>query len=72
MDFHKKSLSNLQAAIKQTRTMCAVMLDTRGREIYVKRKSNLGKDGWPYHDEVYHVEESQQVCFLSIEVNSNL
>lgn len=61
MDFHKKSLSNLQAAIKKTRNMCAVMLDSIGREMFVKRKSIIGEDGWPYHDEIYHVEENQRV-----------
>ena len=47
LDFHKKSLANLGEAMKRTRKLCAVMVDTIGRELIVNRPTTDDQDGWP-------------------------
>ena len=41
VDYHKQSLRNLQKASQQTKRMCAVILDTVGRELMIRRDSTL-------------------------------
>ncbi|KXZ56864.1 hypothetical protein GPECTOR_1g78 [Gonium pectorale] len=50
LEYHKRSLTNLNAAMKRVRRMCAVMVDTLGREMLIKRRFTLGPDGWPQHE----------------------
>lgn len=38
LDYHKQSLRNLQEASHRTRQLCAVILDTVGRELMIKRE----------------------------------
>ena len=45
--YHKQSLANLDAACAATGKSCAVIVDTLGRELLVKRESTLNADGWP-------------------------
>ena len=33
IEYHRRSLDNLQTAMKHTRKLCAIMLDTLGREV---------------------------------------
>jgi pyruvate kinase len=33
LEYHRRSLDNLQTAMKKTRRLCAIMLDTLGREV---------------------------------------
>lgn len=47
LDFHKKSLANLGEAMKRTRKLCAVMIDTIGRELIINRPHTEEADGWP-------------------------
>lgn len=51
LGFHRAALANLNAAMARTRRLCAVLLDTSGREIYVDRSTALAVDasGWPVH-----------------------
>jgi hypothetical protein len=37
IEYHRRSLDNLQAAMRQSRKLCAIMLDTLGREVWVCR-----------------------------------
>ena len=46
MQFHKDTLRNLEAAMKATKKLCAVWVDTSGREILVKRPSTVDSTGW--------------------------
>jgi pyruvate kinase len=39
-----------QTALRQERKMCAVMIDTLGREIMIRRQFKLDDMGWPLHD----------------------
>ena len=41
LDYHKQSLRNLQKASQQTKRMCAVILDTVGRELMIRRDFTL-------------------------------
>jgi hypothetical protein len=43
-DLHQKGLDNLHAAMQQTRTLCATVMDTLGPEIVV-----LNRCGQPMH-----------------------
>lgn len=68
MEFHERSLQNLQMAVKNTRRLCAVMLDTVGREIFVKRPHKIAENGWPYHDNVISIKESERVVLTARDV----
>lgn len=37
-DYHKQSLRNVQEAVRRTRRLCAVVLDTFGRELVIRRE----------------------------------
>jgi pyruvate kinase len=44
--FHRRSLDNLQQAMRSSRKLCGVMVDTLGRELMIKRRFVLASDGW--------------------------
>ena len=46
MQFHSDTLKNLAAAMRATRKLCAVWVDTSGREIVVRRPTHVSEDGW--------------------------
>lgn len=46
MQFHVKSLSNLQAAMHQTQRLCAIMVDTCGQEVLASQKQSLSRPGF--------------------------
>ena len=39
----------VQAAMSRTKKLCAVIVDTLGREVMVRRPCVFGTDGWPAH-----------------------
>jgi hypothetical protein len=39
----------LQVAMSRTKKLCAVIIDTLGREVMVRRPCVFGQDGWPAH-----------------------
>lgn len=47
IDYHRRSLDNLQEAMRRTRKLCAIMLDTLGREVMIRRPFRIDPDGWP-------------------------
>jgi len=47
IEYHRRSLDNLHEAMRRTRRLCAVVLDTLGREIMVRRPFRIDPDGWP-------------------------
>lgn len=57
MEYHKKSLRNLATAVKQARRLCAVMLDTVGRELTIRRPYDLD-------DQVATLSGSTWPCML--------
>lgn len=61
LDYHKRSLRNLNEAMRRTRKLCAVMLDTTGREIMVMREHQIDEKGWPEHVHNMSVQEGQRV-----------
>ena len=65
-DFHKRSLQHLNEAMRKTRKLCAVMLDTTGREIMVMREHQIDEKGWPEHVHNMEVQEGQKVQHNSI------
>ena len=69
LDFHKRSLRNLNDAMRKTRKLCAVMLDTVGREITVKREVQIDEMGWPVHDGAMSVGAGQKVGFVAVGVS---
>lgn len=38
LDYHRKSLQNLQLATKKARRLCCTMVDTLGRELMIRRQ----------------------------------
>lgn len=47
IEYHRLSLQNLQEAMRRTKRLCAVMLDSLGREIMVRRAYGVDESGWP-------------------------
>jgi pyruvate kinase len=44
--FHKTTLKNLAMAMRRTKKLCAVWVDTSGREIIVERRTTVDESGW--------------------------
>mmetsp|Transcript_33774 Transcript_33774/g.60980 ORF Transcript_33774/g.60980 Transcript_33774/m.60980 type:complete len:646 (-) Transcript_33774:934-2871(-) len=65
LDFHRKSLQNLQFAMKKSRRLCATMVDTLGRELMIRRQVKIGEDGWPIHEESFNVTAGQEVILTT-------
>jgi hypothetical protein len=40
---------HVQVAMARTKKLCAVVVDTLGREVMVRRPCVFGPDGWPAH-----------------------
>ncbi|CAD7699862.1 unnamed protein product [Ostreobium quekettii] len=68
VDFHEKSLENLQVAMKNSRRLCAIVLDTLGREVFVKRPFKIGEDGWPYHGHPISIKAKQTITLTTKDV----
>eukprot|EP00884_Botryococcus_braunii_P014743 jgi/Botrbrau1/2326/Bobra.39_1s0015.1 len=45
--YHRQSLKNLKKAMEATGRICAVVVDTFGRELTVRREQYLNETGWP-------------------------
>ncbi len=54
--------------MRKTRKLCAVMLDTTGREIMVMREHEIDEKGWPEHVNQMEVKEGQKVHILKSHV----
>lgn len=63
LGFHKKSLANLAEAMKRTRKLCAIMIDSVGRELIINRPSQEDEDGWPTFEAGIAVEANQKAGF---------
>ncbi|GLC77052.1 hypothetical protein PLESTF_001878200 [Pleodorina starrii] len=63
LEFHRKSLANLQLAMRKSRRLCCTMVDTLGRELMIRRQ--IGEDGWPTHEESFTVAAGQQVTITT-------
>lgn len=61
LDFHKKSLSNLTEAMRRTRKLCAIVIDTIGRELTVNRPTTDEEDGWPKFEKGITVKANDKV-----------
>lgn len=61
VEYHKESLKNLQEAVRRTRRLCAVLLDTLGRELMIRRSYSLDERGWPKHDGSFEVKRGAEV-----------
>jgi hypothetical protein len=61
LPFHLQSLRNLSQAMLRTRKLCAVMVDTLGREVFVRRDFTLGENGWPKHGKVVEVATGGEI-----------
>ena len=67
--FHRKSLQNLGKAMLETKRLCAVMLDTLGREVFVRRDVEVDEAGWPKHGDEIEVPMGGHVT-LSVDPNA--
>lgn len=66
LDFHKQSLRNLQKAMHKTRKLCAIMVDTVGRELLIDSEAKLDEQGWPRHEQKLSIKSgdkaSKKIC----------
>lgn len=47
LQYHQGSLRNLAAAVKQEKKLCAIMVDTTGRQLLIRRQYTLNDQvGW--------------------------
>lgn len=65
IEYHRRSLQNLQEAMKRTRRLCAVMVDTLGRELMIKRKYGVDETGWPGVFEQLFIAANQRVVITT-------
>ena len=65
IDYHRQSLQNLQEAMRRTRRLCAVMLDSLGRDIMIKRKYGVDENGWPGIFEQLRIENGQKITITT-------
>lgn len=65
IDYHRISLKNLQEAMKRTRRLCAVMLDSLGRELMIRRKYGVDENGWPGIFERLTISEGDTVTITA-------
>ncbi|PNW82489.1 hypothetical protein CHLRE_06g280950v5 [Chlamydomonas reinhardtii] len=75
LEFHRKSLANLQQAMRKSRRLCCTMVDTLGRELMIRRQVKIGEDGWPIHEESFAVTAGQQVIITTrtdVDASSNV
>ena len=45
----------------KTRKLCAIMIDTIGRELLINREAKLDESGWPVHEHVLSVKVNDKV-----------
>ncbi|EIE21536.1 Phosphoenolpyruvate/pyruvate domain-containing protein [Coccomyxa subellipsoidea C-169] len=67
LEYHKQSLRNLQLASQKTKLLCAVILDTVGRELMIRRDYELDSEGWPTHKEVLEIKKGQELVVTTDE-----
>lgn len=65
IEYHRISLQNLQEAMRRTRRLCAVMLDSLGRELMIKRKYGIDENGWPGIFDQLTIIEGQRVTLTT-------
>lgn len=65
IEYHRLSLQNLNEAMRRTRRLCAVMLDSLGREIMVRRKYGVDENGWPGIFEQLEIEAGQRITITN-------
>lgn len=63
--FHRRTLQNLQRARQRQKRMAAVMIDTLGREMMIKRAYTFDEQGWPSHTEALHLRAGQQLVITA-------
>eukprot|EP00891_Asterochloris_glomerata_P008068 jgi/Astpho2/8068/e_gw1.00120.16.1_t len=61
VEYHKQSLRNLEQAVRRTRRLCAVLVDTLGRELMIRRTYTLSEDGWPVHEQGFAIKKGAEV-----------
>ncbi|KAK9804986.1 hypothetical protein WJX73_008258 [Symbiochloris irregularis] len=71
LQYHQGSLRNLATAVKQEKKLCAVMLDTTGRELLIRRKFTLNDQGWPQHEDPTEVQTGQELV-LNADPNADI
>eukprot|EP00879_Flechtneria_rotunda_P025564 GHRR01027171.1.p1 GENE.GHRR01027171.1~~GHRR01027171.1.p1 ORF type:complete len:143 (-),score=25.42 GHRR01027171.1:163-591(-) len=65
----------LQEAMTNTKKLCAITLDTLGREMMVRRPCVFGEDGWPLHPDPVEVQAGQIVMLTTrqdVEAHDNV
>lgn len=51
----------------RTKKLCAIMLDTLGREMMVRRPCEIGEDGWPSHPNPIEISAGQTITLTTRE-----
>eukprot|EP00878_Enallax_costatus_P008141 GHUV01008513.1.p1 GENE.GHUV01008513.1~~GHUV01008513.1.p1 ORF type:complete len:786 (+),score=206.32 GHUV01008513.1:278-2635(+) len=64
-EFHIRTLEALGTAMKRTKKLCAIILDTLGREMMVRRPCAIGEDGWPTHPEPMEIVAGQIITLTT-------
>jgi pyruvate kinase len=65
IEYHRLSLQNLNEAMRRTRRLCAVMLDSLGREIMIRRKYGVDESGWPGIFDQLEIEAGQRITITT-------
>jgi len=65
IEYHRLSLQNLNEAMRRTRRLCAVMLDSLGREIMIRREYGVDESGWPGIFDQLNIEAGQRITITT-------
>lgn len=65
LDFHRNSLLNLAEAMKQTRRLCATVIDTMGRELMIRGQWQVNDQGYPWVLGRNEVEAGQKITITT-------
>lgn len=51
--------------MRRTKKLCAIILDTLGREMMVRRPCAIGEDGWPSHPKPMEISAGQIITLTT-------
>ncbi|KAF5832362.1 pyruvate kinase [Dunaliella salina] len=72
LDYHMRTLHNLQEAMERSHKLCAVMVDTLGREVMIRRPFSQDSNGWPVHHDCFTILKDEEVKLVTTKTSRAL
>lgn len=65
LDYHRRTLDNLGMAMRRVKRIAAIMVDTLGREMMIKRPYTFDETGWPSFPESLPITAGQALVITA-------